>query len=278
MACKHILFLTLSLSFFISFSQNGEGFFSLRTDYEIAKFKEFQLNDFVRSFNSYYSGFLPQEMDTLTANSSSHFNFGIGGRFTTGGRKSAGFSGGILLLYGTRGNNYKAISQNNITTNMDVRYKDWTNQIDIGFHIRQIAFFHVHMAGRFRNTVIDLGYYYPDGTYSIGGEYDLLGIYSAKTSTLDFGGSIGFKLGPVYVPFTISFPSAFAQFEGVSVTDYDIRQFRWPDLPRDFETWANNPENLSTENGFVRSNTFRTVRMSVAVEILLNKNTFKKKK
>ena len=248
---------------------SGQGFALIaHGDYERATFVDHDINDFFRSYNAYYGGNMKMPFDTLGSDASSHLNFGGGLRFFTEG--AVGFSSGLLVTYGKGSTDNTAVFQNDITTQTDFAFRDWTLQFDLGINIKQFLFLHGHMTGRFRKTVMDLGYIYQDGSYSLGNEYDILGVYSASTNSLDVGASVGLRLGPVYIPLTISFPTNFASDDGLlTLVDFEKRQIRWGDLPRDFPTWVDDPANIDLDTGFVRARSLAAMRISLGIEIWL---------
>jgi len=80
-------------------------------------------------------------------------------------------------------------------------------------------------------------------------------------------------LGRFYIPITISYPSNAFSDEGLlTLTDFDKSQARWTDIPRDFETWANDPANIDLDEGFVRAQSFRSTRISIGIEYILGKS------
>ncbi|MCB0637955.1 MAG: hypothetical protein KDC54_15105 [Lewinella sp.] len=264
---RALLFFCL-LPFFTIAQPTHHGGLVLRGGYEYSEFTGSDFNDFVRNYNAYYGGNMKSPMDTLALTASSHPEMGIGVRYYSG--ENFGFSTSLILNYGQRKFGTESTFANDIVTAADFRVRDWTAQIDLGIHIKKVLFLHGHLAGRFRRSVLDLGYYYQDGSYSLGNEYDILGVYQANTTTLDVGGGLGLKLGPVFIPVSISFPTnAFSDDGLLTLMDFDKRQIRWNDLPRDFETWVNDPASLDLDEGFVRAQSFRTWRINIGIELLI---------
>ncbi|MBR9921598.1 MAG: hypothetical protein GYB31_12235 [Bacteroidetes bacterium] len=263
---KPLLYFLVLLSSFPMLAQETGVHFCLRADYERSKMTGSDLNDFFNSYNAYYAGVIPQEFDTLSPHEFSHPAFGAGLRFLMG-EGNIGFSSGLLGTYGYAKRTRNAVFQNDIETELAMRVRDLNIQFEVGMYFFQRVFIHGHITGRFRKTVADLGYYYQDGSYSLGDEYDILGVYSGLTTTVDLGGSVGLKLGPVYIPVSVSFPTQFASDDGLlTLIDYDVRQIRWTDLPRDYGQWVDDPVNMDPFNDFVRMNSLQSFRINIAVE------------
>ena len=141
--------------------------------------------------------------------------------------------------------------RNGIRTQCDFLFKDFTFQTDIGFKAGPLVLAGI-MAGRVRQIEFDLGYIYQDSTYSIGNEYDVLSAHNSMHTTLDLGYTIGLKIKRFYISYQRTWPTNFATDEGLlTLVDFDERQIRWSNVPTDFETWANDPDNLDLDNGFV---------------------------
>ena len=264
---RFVCFTLLGLFCLSLLGQKNTGGFLLRVEYESSELQGFDLNDFFRDYNRFYGSNMAQPFDSIGARELSHPSIGAGFRIASG--ENIGFTSGLFCTYGSKSIQRSAEFQNGIITQTDLRVRDFNVQFDLGIHIKQILFLQGHMGGRFRSNYLDLGYVYQDGSYSLGDEYDILGVYHSPTTTLDFGASIGVKLGPVFIPVSITFPTDFASDDGLlTLMDFDKRQARWVDLPRDFTTWANDPANLDLDNGFVRANSFRSVRLTIAAEFL----------
>lgn len=265
---RPIILLLGCLSPLFAFSQSGFAGFTLRADYGSYRMPENDLNDFFRSYNDYYGASMKVPFDTLSATVFSHPSFGAGVRYASPG--VVGFSTGLFVQFGRKAFTQQSQFQNDIITETSFLVKDYTYQIDVGFHVMSILFIHGLLAGHTRNATLDLGYYYQDGSYTLGNEYDILGVYSALNSTLDVGFGAMLKLGPVIIPVSISYPTnAFSDGGLISIMDFDTHRVRWNELPRDFRTWADDPVNMDLDNGFVRGETLNSVRINVGIEILL---------
>ncbi|MCB0705135.1 MAG: hypothetical protein KDC34_07485 [Saprospiraceae bacterium] len=267
---RNLLLLVLGICFYgpVNGQSDFYGGVFLRAEYERSTMENYDLNDFFRSYNDYYAGVIPQPFDTLLGTDFSHFGYGTGIRFYTG--EVFGFAGSLFGTYGVKKESRTAIFQNDITTQADFRVRDMNIQIDLGVHIYRILFLQGHLTGRFRKTVLDLGYFYQDGSYSIGDEYEIIGVYSGLTTTLDVGGSVGIKLGPVFIPVSISFPTNMFSDGGlITLLDYDKQKTRWSDLPRDYKTWADDPANVDLDNGFVRMESLQSVRINIGIEYII---------
>ncbi|MEM6343738.1 MAG: hypothetical protein AAF927_07650 [Bacteroidota bacterium] len=250
---------------------DGQFQLSLRLEYEASLLQGFDLNDFYRSHNDYYASSAAQFFDTLAASELSHPALGLGGRFTMG--DDFGFSSGLFLTYGRKSVRREARFLTNIVTRTDLLTRDVNLQFDVGFHIQRKFFLHGHIAGRFRKNVFDIGYIYPDGSFSLGNEYDILGVYQSNTTTLDAGANLAFKIKKVYIPIGISWPLNFATDDGLlTLQDFDIRQARWAEVPRDFRQWANDPANLDPREQLVRSQSFQAIRLNIGIEYWFGAN------
>lgn len=244
---------------------------TLRADYGRFTQPENDLNDFYRSYNEYYSSVLPAPFDTISHTEFSHPNVGAGIRYFTG--EKVGFTSGLFMTYGRSRFSQQSVFRSNLTTETKFETRDWTLQYDLGIHIRRFLLIQGHLGGTFRKTVLDLGYIYQDGSYSIGNEYDILGVYIARTNTLDMGASVTLKLGRVLIPVSMTWPTPWISDDNLlTLVDFDKRQIRWKDLPRDFETWADDPPNIDLDNGFVRARSLRFTRFTVGLELMLTGN------
>ena len=255
----------------LTFCQNSLNGFYLRADYESSRLYTFDFNDFYRSYNDYYSQNLAQPWDTLSPAVFSHPNFGAGFRLAPG--EEAGIAGGLLITYGRSKHSQSSQFNNGITLKNDFIIRDLNVQTDWGFHWNQTVFLQGHMNARIRRPTAIMGYIYQDGSYSIGDEYDILGVYKTSTVTLDLGASLGVRLGRFFIPFSVIFPTnAFSDDGLLTIMDFEKRQIRWNDLPRDYKTWADDPANIDLDNGFVRAQSFRAVRFTLGIEYRLFPN------
>ncbi|MEM6262927.1 MAG: hypothetical protein AAGI38_10500 [Bacteroidota bacterium] len=251
-------------------AQEVFGGLTLRVDREISQLDGPDINDFFQSYNAYYGSNLETPFSIMRAADFTHNNVGMGIRMGTG--RNFGFASGLGMTYGRIRNQNVSVFRNGIGTETELTTRDWTLTFDMGVRIKSILFLQVHMAGRFRKNILEMGYRYQDGSYSLGDEYDILGIYEAPTTTLDLGASAALRIWKLYIPISISWPTNFASDENLlTVTDFEKRQIRWTDLPRDFETWADDPANLDLDNGFVRANSFRSPRVTIGVELIIGK-------
>ncbi|MDP5170639.1 MAG: hypothetical protein NWR72_10365, partial [Bacteroidia bacterium] len=245
---------------------------TIRADYGNYTMPEIDLNDFYRGYNAYYGSNMKVPFDTLSPTVFSHPNYGLGVRASIG--DNVGLATGLFITRGNSRFSQQATFQNNIITQTDFDVTDWTCQIDVGVHLFHFLYLQGHMAGHFRNTQMDLGYFYQDGSYSIGNEYDILGVYTASTTTIDFGASAMIRVWKVIIPVSISFPSNMLSDGGlITLTDFDASRVRWTDLPRDYATWANDPANLDLDTGFVRAQSLQSVRINIGLEIYLHSVT-----
>lgn len=240
-----------------------------RLDYEASTMPRNDMNDFFRSYNDYYAGNIPQTFDTIAAGELSHGGWGGSIRYFGNGDKVA-FQSGLVITHGSKEVFREAVFRNGITTRADWKVKDLNVQYDIGMSLYKTLTLAGHMSGRFRFSEIAIGYFYQDGSYSLGDEYDILGVYSANTTTLDFGFSAGLKIKRLYLQLGVSYPTnAFSDDGLLTLLDYDERQIRWLDIPRDYRTWAEDPANIDLETGFVRANSLRATRINFGLEFFL---------
>lgn len=243
-----------------------------RFDYEASSLTPgHDMNDFYRSYNNYYSGVIPKPFDTISSGELSHTGWGGSIRYFGAGDQVA-FQSGLIFTYGGKDIFREARFQNGIITRTDWRVNDLNTQVDVGILLWRKLTLATHMAARFRSTEIALGYFYQDGSYSLGNEYDILGVYRASTTTLDLGFSIGLNVKRFYLQMGMSYPTNAFSDEGLlTLLDYDERQIRWTDLPRDYETWVNDPANLDLDNGFVRARSLRSTRFNLGIEFFILK-------
>jgi hypothetical protein len=256
---------------FSSQAQAEYGGVVLRSAYQLSNFNDFQLNEFFTSFNDYYGSNMEEPFLRYDERTLDMFNGGVG--FRLGFGEKIGPSLGLLTTFGQKTVQRNARFQNQIVTQTDLRMRDWTVQFDAGLHFFGVLFVQGHIAGHFRRSVFTLGYVYQDGSYSLGNEYDILGVYKAPTTTIDVGGSLGLRLGPVFIPVSISYPTGFISDDGLlTLTDFEKRQARWSDLPRDFRQWVEDPANLDPDTQLVEARGFESVRINIGIEIWLGKN------
>ncbi len=252
----------------LPFAVEAQFYLAPHFDYERSQLQGFDANDFFRSYNAYYGNNMAEPMDTLLPGEFSHPNWGGALRVFLG--EQVAFTSGLLIAYGRARTRHSGRFRNGIVTQTDWEVRDLKFQYDIGICLGRALSLTTHLGGHVRNTIMDLGYVYQDGTYSLGNEYDILSVFKATTVTLDYGFGLALRLKSFYFPLTISFPSNAFSDEGLlTLVDFDERQIRWTDLPRDFETWANDPSNLDLETGFVRANSFRSMRIAIGIEYFL---------
>lgn len=242
----------------------------LRVDYTQARHQADDLNDFIRSYNAFYGSNMARPLQEISPTQFSHLNYGAGFRL------SYWFTTGLYLSYGTVDHRTTGEYQNGIQTRMDIGVRDLNLVYELGVSLWNVVTLQGVMAGYFRKSVVDVGYVYQDGTYSIGNEYDLLSVHQAWTTSLDLGWSVGLRLGRFHIPVTVTYPNQWISDEGLlTFLDYDERQIRWSDLPRDYATWAQDPANLDLDNGFVRAESLRSFRITVGLEVYLISQNFK---
>ncbi|MEL7340746.1 MAG: hypothetical protein AAGM67_09690, partial [Bacteroidota bacterium] len=214
----------------------------VRGDFESSRLLGDYLNDFFLSYNDYHASFTSQFFDTLAPNDLSHFNFGLGARISSG--EGIGFSGGTFLSFGRKTVRRDAAFLTNITTRTDLQVNDLTIQFEGGLHYQNQYFAHVQLGLRSRRNVFDVGYIYADGSYSLGSEYDILGVYESFTSTLDLGLNLGIKIKQLYIPLGISWPVVVFPEDRRWLQDFDVVR-TYTQLPRDYRQWANDPDGLN---------------------------------
>jgi hypothetical protein len=240
----------------------------LRLDYTQASHQYNDFNDFFRSYNAYYGANMAQPFDTLAPTVFSHPNFGLGLRFTGGGIIAP--TGGFFITYGRMTHAARAEYANGIQTAADFMVRDLNVVTELGLSIGRVLSLSAVMAGYFRRSVVDMAYIYQDGTYSLGNEYDLLSVHSASVTSLDFGAAAALRLGRFNFPVSITFPNQLISDEGLlTFLDYDERQIRWSDIPRDYATWADDPASIDLDEGFVRAESLRSLRITFGVEVFL---------
>lgn len=240
---------------------------AFRIDYESSRLLGDDLNDFFLSYNEYHASFTSLFFDTLRANDLSHFNFGVGSRIRVG--EEMGFSGSALMTFGRRTIRRDAIFLTNITTRTDLQVNDLTLHFDGGIHYQHKYFAHMQIGMRSRRNVFDVGYIYADGSYSLGNEYDILGVYQSFTTTLDLGLNLGIRVKQFYIPIGISWPVVLFPEDRLYLEDFDLAQDN-SQLPRDYAQWANNPATLDPATQLVRGESFRAMRINIGLEFWLD--------
>ncbi|MEL6653079.1 MAG: hypothetical protein AAFQ87_19925 [Bacteroidota bacterium] len=262
---------TVSLALMLPLLALGQSkpsyYLSLRVDYEASRLLGDDLNDFYLSYNEYHASFTSLFFDTLRANELSHFNFGLGSRIATG--EDIGFSGSAFLMLGRKTIRRDAIFLTNIVTRTDLQVNDLTLHFDGGIHYQRKYFAHLQVGMRSRRNTFDVGYIYADGSYSLGNEYDILGVYQSFTSTLDLGLNLGIKVKQFYIPIGISWPVVLFPEDRLYLEDFDALQGN-NQLPRDYRQWANEPAGLDPATQLVRGESFRAMRINIGLEFWLD--------
>lgn len=260
------------MGFLLPICSWSQGVFVLggRLDYESSQLVGRDYNEFYKSYNDYYNLSLTEAFDTINPGDFSHLGFGGSIRFFGPGKLA--FQNGLLLTYGRSNVLRTSVFSNGIKSETNWEIGDLNLQYDVGVLIGQSLSLAVHMAGRFRSTDMAFGYYYQDGSYSIGNEYDILGVYSGQTITLDWGFNAGLLVKRFYFQIGMSFPTnAFSDDGLLTLFDQDERQIRWLDLPRDYQQWVDDPANMDPSTGFVRMSSLRSTRLNVGLEFFILK-------
>jgi hypothetical protein len=262
-------FISLVLLSILSFAAYSQSPFKLgyRLDFEQSTMLGRDINRFINSYNAFYGANMAVPLDTINANATSHVHHGFSIRFI--GEEKVSFFSGLELFWGRSTLDRNGRFANGIQTQCDFLFKDFTFQTDIGLRVGPLVLAGV-VAGRVRRTELDLGYYYQDGTYSMGNEYDILSAYTSTHTTIDYGYALGVKVKRFYFSFQQTWPTNLASDDGLlTLNDFDENQIRWSDLPTDFGQWVNDPANINLDNGFVRAGSFATSRKSFSIEFLI---------
>ncbi|MCB0736126.1 MAG: hypothetical protein KDC92_01340 [Bacteroidetes bacterium] len=250
---------------------NAQVLLSPRVDYENSTLLGNDINQFFDSYNSYYANSTTTFFEPISPGDFSHTNYGGAIRLNLGDPLAI-FSG-FSFTYGKGMATRQAIHANGLKAQTDFNIFDYVGQYDLGLRYK-IFVASAHMSGRYRKTRMNFGYFYQDGTYSIGNEYDILGVYEASTITLDYGFTVGIKWERFYFPVSWSYASnAFSDDGLLTLVDFEKRQIRWQDLPRDYGQWVADPAGLDPNSQLVRANSFRSNRINIGVEISLFKDS-----
>lgn len=164
---------------------------------------------------------------------------------------------------------------NNYSNEMVVKFKDVKIPFDVGYTVKGMFTFFGAMDVNFRDVQLAYWQYYPDGSKSVGNEFDINGVYTATSPVLNLGGGLTFTYKRILIP--IRYTTGFALFniERIPITDYDANQFRISDFPRNFITYQNDPSGTNQEN-VIYKDELRGASISVGIRYLIS--TYKHEK
>lgn len=120
-----------------------------------------------------------------------------------------------------------------------------------------------------RGVRVEVATTYPDGSESLGSEFDFNGVYTASSPYFEAGVLGGLVLGNrLFVPVRLLFPVEYAGEDRLPATDYDASRNGKNYLPRDFDRYLADPNGVD-DGAAVSDRDYVGPRLQVGVELRL---------
>lgn len=205
------------------------------------------LNSFMDSYNSYYSVGMKDPFDHFGSLPSWGMGYGVDLINWNLGGGGIYFRSGILISHAKTSSSAKI--WNNYSNEIILKMNDWRVPFDFGVNIKGVASLFLASDFTFRKTELEMWTIYPDGSRSIGNEFDINGVYTALHPIFNLGVGAAFRVWKLTIPVRLTYGFNLFNEVRVPLTDYDANEYRSNDFPRDFSLWLNslvgaNPENV----------------------------------
>jgi hypothetical protein len=193
------------------------------------------LNTFKKSYNDYYALGMKNPFDMYGNLPQTGFQYGVDIVFMKEKENGFFFRSGLLF------SNSKSVSSctiwNNYRNDIVLKFHDWQVPADIGYSIKGIVAFYLAMDISMRKTRLEYWQYYPDGSKSVGNEFDMNGVYTATVPVFNYGGGMVLRYKRFTIPVRYTLGRTIFNVEKVPLTDYDANQFRSNSFPLDYSKY-----------------------------------------
>ncbi len=159
---------------------------------------------------------------------------------------------------------------------MVVKFSDIKVPFDFGYTYNGIITFFAASDFTFRDVQLAYWQYYPDGSKSLGNEFDINGVYTTNIPILFLGGGFALRFKNFLIPIRFTTGFELANIERIPITDYDANRFRISDFPRDFAVYQNDPTGANTEN-VIYKDELRGTSISFGIRYLISTYKHEKK-
>lgn len=210
-----------------------------------------QMNTFFQEFNKYHDGaaFVPFK-DFRSSVISPGFTGGW--RFQ---KEGGGFSGSMLLMYGwDKQDDYNTKLIQNSGYELIYKSRNTDFILELGYNIKDRVFIHFVTGAGYSDESIAIWKVYANGDKTMTNENDLPGHYESSTGHLSFGGSLGIKIGKVYIPFRVTYAMPFMgaftdAYEALPFMDHsNIHKWRASEIPTNYELWVRDLPGFAQES------------------------------
>lgn len=256
-----------SLAFLIilpGFSQFSHGPI-LGIGYGFNGFTPDSLNLFVQSYNTYYEVGMKDPLPEYNFSNMHGINVSVGYRYMK--RKKSSFSGLILYQYGYSSNTKRSKIWSNLGNELNLAFNTHEILLEGGYQIKGFFYMHALFGGIIRDVGIKSYTVYPDGSRSIGKEYDINGYYSGTSTTIQVGGSLGFRVWHFFFPIRVHY--GFPLTDGVPLVDYNADRFRQHEFPKDYVVFVSDVNGTQFETNNIPIESFSGLRLQFGVEFML---------
>jgi len=223
------------------------------------------LNNFVRTFNDYYSVGMQQAFTEYDLSTMNGFYVSMGWRLMK--RHRSGFSGAVAYNYGYNSNTKRSVIWTGSGYDLNLEFYNHDFLFEGGYQVKGLFFIHALLGFSFRHTDMEVWSVYPDGSRSMGYEYDINGFYQTEAINIELGGSLGFRCWHFFFPIRISYGLPFLPVG--ELIDFDANRWRSEYFPSDYNAWVNDPAGGNEQDYRVPDADFSGLRIQFGVEFML---------
>lgn len=224
------------------------------------------LNNFIQSYNTYYTIGLKEALPEYSFSNMHGFNLGMGYRYMS--REKSGFVGSFMYQYGYAGNKKRSRIWNNSGSEMHLQFHTHNILFEAGYQVKGIFFMQGILGFMIRDVNLPFRTVYPDGSVSMGNEYDINGFYKVSTNSLLLGGSLGFRYWHFFFPVRIYYGIPLFT-DRLPLIDYDAFRFRQNEFPNDFNVFVNDVSGTQFETNIVPQEDFMGLGLQFGIEFMI---------
>lgn len=233
--------------------------------YQASGTKTADLNRFVSSFNAYYHGVIPSPLSEYKMVQSHGYNVGGGYRYLNRERTTFSFFGGYA--FASAFNRNSATFANGIGMDFAHKMRDHQIFLETGVGIKGVVFINACLDFMFRKTSLRSATVYQDGTKSIGGEYDINGMYTGTTNAFAPGISVGGRVWNFFLTGRVLYTLPFLKTP-LYLTDYSAWRYRSHNFPQDFGEFIADVDGSNQENG-INANNYNGLLIQLNLEFMI---------
>lgn len=227
-----------------------------------------QLNEFVTSFNDFWSSDTALAFEKVDADEFAHLEIGAGLRAMLG---PITLATNVTWGDGTADRSFRYT--NRVGHDLDMRTKDITWDAQFGLVFRKRLMVSTIITAYYRDITYRLYTVFPDDSRSLGNVYKISGVYTGTTSSVEFGVGTGLFVGPVLLNIKWLRPTSFPPGQDlISLDDYDNDELPPTWLPADYPLWTTDPvafaqADASGEEVGVLADRLKATRLVIGIEI-----------